>query len=377
MVVKILALHGYTQSGPKFRRKIHKLQSHLENIFPGVQFYFPTGVIRLRPSEKALGVGARQSEPVTSDDSLHINNEADPDDIEAYAWHALHDTQDPPRGFVDSLDSLADTLKTKGPFDGVLGFSQGTILAVMVASLLEGEIRREAFMRARAESHEHFPYPLSFENLKHPPLKFGITYGALMGRGKKYAAFYQNPLIQTPFLHFCGCWDPVVELEMARAVEDAKIGGDRCIRITHPGAHIVPIGVKYLQAVSDFIKDCDPDSKHLELPRQILEQQLTFRLPMQFVNSSIKRLRTDSTPSISDDSASDDSRNTSKQRRPRRIRVRPPVGYRTARLPQRTILAGSATGPHAGITVEIKILPSLEEPIYLSSSRKAIVEAPM
>ena len=156
MAVKILALHGYTQSGPGFQRKIRKLQSHLENIFPGAQVYFPTGVVRLRPSEKALGVSSRQSEPPASDKNPYLNDEPDPDDIDAYAWHTLHDTRDPPKGFVESLDALADILRTEGPFDGILGFSQGALLAVMVASLLEGEPRREAFRRAQGSSLKVF-----------------------------------------------------------------------------------------------------------------------------------------------------------------------------------------------------------------------------
>ena len=376
MALKILALHGYTQSGPGFQRKIYKLQSHLERIFPGIQVYFPTGIIRLRPSEKALGVGPRQSS-VASDDGPDTDDKPDPDDIDAYAWHALHDMQVPPTGLVDSLNMLADVLRTEGPFDGVLCFSQGAVLAIMVASLLEGKVRREAFTQAQEESPENVPYPSSFENLKRLPLRFGITYGALMGRGKKYAAFYKNPLIQTPFIHFCGCWDPVVGVDMAQAVVDAQIGGNRCVRIEHPGAHIVPVGVKYLNAVSDFIRDYHTDFKDSESPPKILEQQLTFQLPLHFVDSSIKRLRTGSTLSVSDYSASDDSRNSFKQTMPRKIRVRPPLGCRTARFPRRAILPEPATNSHAGFTVEIKILPSLKEPIYLLSSRDTIMEAPI
>lgn len=375
MAVKILALHGYTQSGPGFRRKIHKLQSHLENIFPGVQICFPTGVIRLqtRPSGEMLGVSSSQSEPSASNVNSNSTDEPDPNDIDAYAWHTLHDTCDPPTGFLDSLDALADILREEGPFDGILGFSQGSILAVMVASLLEGELRQKAFKRAREEFPESLPYPLSFETLEHPPLKFGITYGALMGRGKKYNAFYNNPLIHTPFIHFCGSWDPVVEIEMAQAVEDAQIGADRCIRITHPGAHIVPVGVQYLNAVSNFIEDHYLGCKGLEFTRPVLEGQLTLRLPLQFVDTFIKRLRSGSTSSTSDES---DFSNTSNSSRQRRIKVRRSSEYKTGRISRRAAFEGSIANSYERTTVELQIFPSPGEPIYLSSSRDAVKQRP-
>ena len=369
MAVKILALHGYTQSGPGFQRKIHRLQSHLENIFPGIQVCFPTGVVRLRPSEEALGLSSQLLEPAASDDNPYPDDRPDPDDIDTYAWHTLHDVRDPPTGFVDSLNALADILRTEGPFDGILGFSQGALLAVMVASLLEGELRRKAFKRAQEDFPESFPYPPSFEILEHPPLKFGITYGALMGRGKKYAAFYKDPLIHTPFIHFCGCWDPVVGIEMAQAVVDAQIGGDRCIRITHPGAHIVPIGGKYLNAVSNFIEGHYLGSKGLEPTWPVLERQLTLRLPMQFVDTSIKRLRADSTPSGSEES---DFPNKFNRKRQRTIKVRRLSRYQTARVPRRATFEGSIANSYERITVELQIFPSPQEPIYLSSSGDAI-----
>ncbi|KAL6712843.1 Family of serine hydrolases 3 [Lecanora helva] len=371
MALKILALHGYTQSGPFFQRKISKLQAHLTRSFPDVQFSFPTGIIRLRPSEKVFDLGSRQS-TVNNIDAIEGDDRPDPDDIDAYAWHVLHDTQIPPSGLMASLNMLAEVVRTEGPFDGILGFSQGAVLAVMVASLLEGEARRQAFARAQEESPENVRYPSSFENLKHPPLKFGITYGALMGRGRKYAAFYQNPLVQTPFIHFCGRWDPVIGVDMAQAVVEAQIGGERCLRIDHPGAHIVPVGMKYLNAVSNFIADCLPEPKGTDFSPPLLEQPTTFQLPLQFVNSSIKRLRADSSPSVSDDSTSEESRNQYNQRRPRKIRVKSSVGFRTPRFPRRTTSTTDlVTESLAGVEVEIKILPSRRESIYLLPSGHA------
>ena len=49
-----------------------------EKALPGVQVCLPTGVVRLRPGEKALGVSSRQSKPPASDNNLHPNDKPDP-----------------------------------------------------------------------------------------------------------------------------------------------------------------------------------------------------------------------------------------------------------------------------------------------------------
>lgn len=321
--MKILALHGYTQSGPGFQRKIKRLQLHLSNVYPGAEFCFPTGPIQLRPSEKIPLLGAQHHDADAGSSAgapKGLHDRPDPDDIDAFAWFALHGHCDPPIGYLQSLDALADVLRVSGPFDGILGFSQGALLAVMVASLLEGSTRRAAFARAGERSAEALPFPESFKNLKHPPLKFGITYGALMGVGKKYAAFYGKPRIQTPFVQFSGRWDPVVGVEMAQAVQNARIGGSKSVTVFHPGAHIVCTGVKYLDAVVDFIKglECESASQEAEL-RQALELQYTLvtgRLP------PTKELCSDD----STQSLSDESERMSEHVRPNKFVSKNPVG---------------------------------------------------
>ena len=307
--MKILVLHGYTQSGPGFQRKIQKLQRHLESTFTGTEFYFLTGPIRLRPSDKVTVPSRWQHNADTiAEVQKSLPNIPDPDDIDAYAWFVLHDFRDPPMGFEKSLAALAEVLRTKGPFDGILGFSQGGLLAVMIASLLEGSVRRDAFARAEEQPAEALPFLEPFKKLDHPPLKFGIVYGAMMAMGNKYAAFYEKPRIQTPFIRFSGLWDPMVSAEMVRAVENTDMGGIRSVTIVHPGAHIVPLDGRYLDNVVDFIKSLGCNSLSQE-PRTILEPQYTLYTSKQLIDLknndakiSTKELRSDSTESTSEGS---------------------------------------------------------------------------
>ena len=358
--MKILALHGYTQSGPGFQRKIKRLQSHLASVFPQAEFYFPTGPIPLKPSEKThlLGTLTRQYDADGGSSSTEavkkkLHDGPHPDDIDAFAWFALHDHRDPPLGFTQSLDALADVLRAEGPFDGILGFSQGALLAAMVASLLEGSARRRAFARAKELSADAFPFPESFKTLKHPPLKFGITYGAPMGTGKKYAAFYEKPRIQTPFIHFSGRSHTEVVSEMAHADREARIGFSRAVRVVHPGAHIVCTGAKYLDAVADFIKGLQCDFvPHETSVRQTLEHQQTL---ITGGRSPTKELCLTSTQSMSDE-----SRHDLEQERPTRSVSKKPM-------------SGTAS---LKCSLKVRLPPyidnSLAEPLAISSTVEKI-----
>ncbi|KAI4234030.1 MAG: hypothetical protein LQ349_004045 [Xanthoria aureola] len=366
--MKILALHGYTQSGPSFQRKVRRLQYRLEESFPDVEFCFPTGPIRLRPSEKAQAFGLRQHGADANAKAFGSTDRPDPDDIDAYAWHTLHAVQDPPPGYQQSLDILADVLRREGPFDGVLAFSQGTILAVMIASILEGSPRREAFVRFQQEWPEAFPYPESYKNLHHPPLKFGITYGALMGVGKKYSWLYDKPLIHTPFLHFRGLYDPVVSVKMAQTVENARIGGDKAIRIVHPGAHNVCVGAKYLDAVTDFIQGleyyAEPPTPE---PQQISQELHTINQPLDFMDWKFNRTlpkpcRGSLKKPVSGDSIPGVSQPISSHPKQKRMRRRLPLSRvaSSKRSPSDTTGTASrdlAPKPLGEIWIKMKILP--------------------
>ena len=240
--LKILMLHGYTQSGQLFRAKTRVLEKHLQKLFPGATFTYPDGPISLKPSD----IPGFDSSTVT-----------DPDEIEAYGWWRRSDTSNPPEyvGLVDrGLSTIAATLTSEGPFDGVIGFSQGAAAAAMVASLLEGRSRQEAFVKARQKSPVAIPYPTSFEALRHPPMKFCVSYSGFIAPGERYRGFYEQPHITTPVCSFVGSLDTVVDESRTQALIDASGGEGKMRVVIHPGGHFVPTSKEYLNALGQFIK---------------------------------------------------------------------------------------------------------------------------
>ncbi|KIX04953.1 40S ribosomal protein S27 [Rhinocladiella mackenziei CBS 650.93] len=239
--IKILMLHGYTQNGPLFHAKTRAMEKHLQKVFPGASLSYPTGPLHLKPSD-VPGWDTRTSE--------------DPDNTEAYGWWRRSDISDPPEyvGLERGLESVARILVSEGPFDGVIGFSQGAALAAMLASLLEGESRKQAFQKAQSLSPLAIPYPSSFEGLNHSPLKFCAAYCGFRAPGERYRGFYEDPPIQTPVCHFIGSLDTVVDETRTQALVDASGGAEMTQVVTHPGGHFVPSGKQYLDIVAAFIK---------------------------------------------------------------------------------------------------------------------------
>lgn len=234
-------LHGYTQSGPLFNAKTKALEKGLNKAFPGVALSYPTGPMKLRAKD------------VPGFDVTQVEDEGD--EVEAYGWWRRSNTADPPEyvGFDEGLGVIAELLKTQGPFDGVMGFSQGAAMAAMVASLLEGESRKEAFKAAQSKSKLALPFPSSFANLNHPPLKFCVLYAGFVAPGARYEAFYE-PTLKTPACHFIGSLDTVVEEDRANRLIDATGGQQKTTVMIHPGGHFVPNSRQYLDAAIGFIK---------------------------------------------------------------------------------------------------------------------------
>lgn len=237
---KILMLHGYTQSGPLFHAKSRALEKAICRSLPNASFSYPTGPMRLRPAD------------IPGFESLTEN--ADGDETEAYAWWRRSNAGLEYLGLQEGLAKIATTIKEEGPFDGVVGFSQGGCAAGMVAALLEGKDRVQSFERRGREGG--FSYPSSFlkskgsSELVQRPLNFAIIYSGFAAPSEIYGGFYDPP-ITTPMLHFIGSLDSVVDEARSRKLVEA-CAGEKMV-VVHPGGHFVPSQKAFLEAAVGFV----------------------------------------------------------------------------------------------------------------------------
>ncbi|OOF98608.1 hypothetical protein ASPCADRAFT_504240 [Aspergillus carbonarius ITEM 5010] len=257
--LKLLCLHGYTQSGPLFHAKSRAVIKHLTKaLLPthAVTTTYPTGPIHLLPSDIPGYEPSSSSTDETSTDS--------------YGWFRRHSTLNPPL-YTDlslGLETIAQTILTEGPFDGVIGFSQGAAMAAIVASLLEPG-REESVSRfldpkvacagTEFEDVAGFEVPgVWWEEVRkvQPELKFAVCYSGFRAPGPRYRGFYE-PAVRTPVLHVLGSLDAVVEEGRSRALIEAceEEGKAKGRAVVHPGGHFVPAQRPYLDAVVGFVRD--------------------------------------------------------------------------------------------------------------------------
>jgi pimeloyl-ACP methyl ester carboxylesterase len=242
--LKILMLHGYTQSGQLFHAKTRVLEKHLQKAFPTISLTYATGPIPLKASD------------MPGFDSSRVAPE---DQVDVFGWWRRNDNSNPPEyaGIEKGLETVSKLLESEGPFDGVIGFSQGAALAAMTASLVEGNTRKQAFQNAQAKSSFAIPYPSSFATLGHPPLKFCVPYAGFIAPGERYMAFYDSK-ITTPVCHFIGSLDSVIGEERTTLLTESCEG---CQVVPHPGGHFVPQGKQYLNILVAFIQNTISDQK--------------------------------------------------------------------------------------------------------------------
>lgn len=249
--LKILMLHGYTQSGTLFHAKTRALTKHIQKAFPlhEVNAIYPTGPIKLDPSD------------IPGYEPPEDGQVQEP--IEAFGWWRRSNTDNPPlyKGMDEGLATIAKVLTEEGPFDGVIGFSQGAAFAAMLAGLLD-EGRRKSFVHFEKVADKEtgvtgIPYPESFADLDHPPLKFALCYCGFRAPGARYRAFFEEPRIQTPVLHVIGTLDSVVDESRTRSLIEACEGNPEKEGhvVFHPGSHFIPCQRPYLDAAVLFIRE--------------------------------------------------------------------------------------------------------------------------
>ncbi|KZM23246.1 Dihydrofolate reductase [Ascochyta rabiei] len=248
--IKILWLHGFTQSGPLFQAKTGALRKTLIKAFPaGITLSFPTAPLRLSPTDVSFLHGEEKKDG------------SEEEEVDAWAWWRRKGDSEPYTyaGLEEGLGRIAEVLKTEGPFDGVIGFSQGGAAAAMVASLLEPG-KREAFEKLQKDGGMRYPESFQedtgyMEDCIHPPLKFAVSYSGFAARGQNpYHAFYE-PKIKTPILHFLGSLDTVVEESRSLALVEACEKSEGRV-VYHPGGHFLPSTQKAsVNALIGFIKE--------------------------------------------------------------------------------------------------------------------------
>ncbi|NXB88409.1 OVCA2 Esterase, partial [Vidua chalybeata] len=205
--LRLLALHGYRQSARRLRQR--------------------TGALRkaLRGRAELVAIDAPHLLPAGAQD------DPDGDDPPRGWWFSGPGTFEAgeaaaaPAGLEESLSTVAAALAEHGPFDGLLGFSQGAALAAMVCAL-------------RARGDPRFP------------VAFAVLVAAFASRAPAHGHFYREP-IALPTLHVVGDTDAVIAAPLSRELARCFV---EPVVLTHPGGHFIPAAPAQKKAYLEFLE---------------------------------------------------------------------------------------------------------------------------
>ncbi|KAJ8984403.1 hypothetical protein NQ317_003986 [Molorchus minor] len=217
--LKILAIHGYRQNAVTFKAKTGSFR---KMVHKWAQFTYITAPHKV----------------ILVDDSNDINNVDEPNigqskDEEQYGWFFNRDDNTfrgirkggPAIGFEESVKLVEHVFETDGPFDGLLGFSQG---ACFVGLLCD--------MQQRGLINLNF--------------KFAIMSSGFKSGSLPHSKYYSDR-INLASLHIFGENDNIIPTEMSVALSSCF---DEPMIVRHPGGHYLPATAVQKNSYQKFFK---------------------------------------------------------------------------------------------------------------------------
>ncbi|KAJ1812642.1 hypothetical protein LPJ75_003553 [Coemansia sp. RSA 2598] len=221
---KILCLHGFAESAEIFKIRSRRIRELIGDHAELVYLDGPIDIGSLRFSMQDEG-----QQPAGEFTNL------------GWWWWKQTGKKTELRGIGKTMELLATVLEEQGPFDGIMGFSQGASLAILLAQLLH---TKQDCLR--------FPREVS-----HPPVKFLVLAGAFGVEPEEYQGIYENRL-DTPSLHMMGEYDTVIDIERSRRMA-AVFESPVCFEFS--GGHFIPQTTECLRVVQRFLAPFIPGIK--------------------------------------------------------------------------------------------------------------------
>ncbi|XP_071362514.1 esterase OVCA2 [Trachinotus anak] len=219
--LRVLCVHGYRQNSGSFREKTGALRKLLKKHVELIYLSAPHSVQR---------AGGEEAPEKENGSGPGPGGDEDPrgwwfSDVQARSFSAQQQCEES-LGLEESVTVVREAVKVQGPFDGILGFSQGAAFVAMLCSLQEQKLEPEFDFR------------------------FAILVAGFRSACKEHQKFY-NASLKIPSLHVFGLEDRVIPDNMSRdllpSFQDPQV-------LTHPGGHFVPAASAHRQTYQDFLK---------------------------------------------------------------------------------------------------------------------------
>lgn len=160
------------------------------------------------------------------------------------AWVLSQREDGPCEGLAESVQYLWRVFAEQGPFDGVLGFSQGAMMAAFLCTLRDGSVAMlsDGTLVARNRDAALPATPISF--------RFAMFFCGFLPRYRPLRELFSHRMA-CPSLHVYGTADAWVRNEWSELL--AAQFSDPII-VTHPGGHCIPTTAEKRRAFADFVR---------------------------------------------------------------------------------------------------------------------------
>ncbi|XP_067866781.1 esterase OVCA2 [Heterodontus francisci] len=220
-VLRLLCVHGYRQNEKTFRERTGSLRKVLKKR---AELLYVSPPLKVPPLEAAAQLPAAAGE----------GNQAGETEENAHGWWFSNPGEDSfnaldhvetCKGLEESLETISKAMVELGPFDGIMGFSQGAALVAMICAL-----------KQQGDSRFQFD--------------FAILVAGFRSRCTLHNHYYQEP-ITLPSLHVFGHTDQVIPGEMSQELSTSFVDP---VVLTHPGGHFVPASAPQKPVYLEFLE---------------------------------------------------------------------------------------------------------------------------
>lgn len=223
-LLRILMLHGYTQSGDVFKDRTGGVRKSLKQIAELIYCDAPFDVPKFSTTKTATE---------TNNENVAENTEQ-----ASKGWFTKTAESDPVRDVEKSLDYLNDVFKQQGPFDGVWGFSQGATMTHFLANT----ILQKAETVANSRESIQFKFAI-----------LTATSRSSHADRSGFNRFYRKESkLAIPSLHIIGKADKITDCE--RALELTEYYDNPRVYL-HEQGHFIPGDKESKQVYAEFLND--------------------------------------------------------------------------------------------------------------------------
>lgn len=213
-VKRVVCLHGYAMDSHWLRDWLVPVEQALSGR---VEFIYPQAPIELTKAD-VLSV-TRRFQAVVPDERIGAGRN--------WCWYRATDNKPPQyTGLEETLSSLRILFQEHGPISGVLGWSQGAVLAAILAGLM------------KRDPNSGFKFDWS------------LLCGGFLPGEPSYRALFGQPIIM-PSLHVIGRKESEFMLQQGSRLFAAFHNAER---LDTPVGHVLPIKYpKYMLKIANWI----------------------------------------------------------------------------------------------------------------------------